>query len=83
MENKYIPYWRGQDFEEAIILEAGGAIINNVEWDYRSEVATFVFEDENMCKRILDKHKRKELWILSQDFLTAYRNVKNELYKKR
>lgn len=83
METKYIPYWRGSDFEEAFLLESAGAILYKVEWDYKGEVATFVFEDEKMCNQILDKHKRKELWLLSQDVLNAYRNVKNELYRKR
>ncbi|MBT4120666.1 MAG: hypothetical protein HOC36_02895 [Candidatus Magasanikbacteria bacterium] len=83
MKNKYIPYWRGTDFEEALILESAGAILADVEWDYEGETGTFVFEDEEVCNEILDKHKRKDLWLLSQDVLSAYRNVKNELFRRR
>jgi len=83
MENQYRPYYPTTDFEEALILESAGAILDSVEWDYEGEIASFVFEDESVCKQILSKHKRKELWLMSQDVLSAYRNVKTELYRNR
>ena len=74
---------RTQDFEGALLLESAGAILDSVEWDYEGEVGTFIFEDEDKCRQILSKHKRKDLWLLSTDVLVAYRAIKNELYRNR
>ncbi len=83
MKTEYVPYFRTQDFEEAIILASAGAILSHLEWDHGGEIATFVFEDEMMVKILLDKHKRKELRLTSHDVLFAYREVKNQLYRRK
>ena len=83
MENRNTLYHRTTDFEEALILESAGAILDSVEWDYEGEIGTFIFEDAVVCSGILDEHKHKDLWLLSQDVLNAYRSVKNELYRNR
>ncbi|PLX27557.1 hypothetical protein C0581_03355 [Candidatus Parcubacteria bacterium] len=83
MENQYTPFYRTGDFNEALVLDSAGIILANVEWDYRGEVGTFVFEDYEASRQVLDKHKRKDLWLLSQDVLSSYSNIKSELYRNR
>lgn len=83
MQTEYVPCFRTQDFEEALILASAGVILSDVEWDYQGEVGTFVFEDESAAKVILDKHKRKDLQLASHDLLFAYREVKNLLFRRR
>jgi len=82
-KTKYIPFYRTHDFEEALILYAGEAVLDCVEWDYKGEIGEFVFEDEEKCQEILSKHKRKKLMLNSMDVLFALKQVKTELYKNR
>ncbi len=84
MEKKtYHKYFETSDFEKASLLNSAGCILDSVEWDHRSQIATFIFEENETCLTILDKHKRRDLWINSIDMIIAYREIKNELYSSR
>lgn len=85
MEKKlaYYPFHRTSDFESAVLLLAAGAILDSVEWDYDGKQATFVLENASKCKEILDQHKRKQLWLLSQEVFRGYREAKNEIFRNK
>ena len=76
-------FYRTGDFERVLILHSAGCILDSVEWDDKNKIATFLFEDENKCLKILDLHKRKKLILNSTNVLASYREIKNELFNGR
>ena len=76
-------FYRSEDFEKVLVLHSAGCILDSVEWDDKNKIATFLFEDEDKCLKILDLHKRKKLMLDSTNVLISYREIKNELFNGR
>lgn len=77
-----IPLYRLKDYDKAIILHAGGMILDSVEWDYSGKEASFVFEDEPACLSILRKHDKHLLVIDSHRWAESRREINLSLYNK-
>jgi hypothetical protein len=79
---RHIPLFRLKDYDKAIILYAGGAILNCLEWDSLKKEAQFVFEDEPFCLSILRKHDENKLKVDSHRWIEGRREINSALYNR-